>query len=208
MDAARPGMRVGRHPFGTVVKQLRVVVSSTRPGRIGPKVAQWVAERAPGAEWEVELVDLTSLPFLDEDDMPRNGNYAKPHTKRWAREVFEADAVVVVTPQYNRSFPAPIKNAVDYLFAEWHAKPVALVGYGWTGASEATADLARVFGHVKAHVVGEVGLTFTKDLSPEGEMHLTDERRDETDALLRRLGVAADEAADGVEDGVAEVTVG
>ena len=76
--------------------------------------------------------------------MPRNGNYAKAHTKDWASKVFESDAIVVVTPQYNRSFPAPIKNAIDYLFAEWDAKPVALVGYGWTGASDATADLTKV----------------------------------------------------------------
>ena len=80
------------------MKQLRIVVSSTRPGRIGPQVAQWVAGQAPASEWEVELLDLSSLPFFDEEDMPRNGNYAKPHTRDWASKVFEADAIVVVTP--------------------------------------------------------------------------------------------------------------
>ncbi len=109
--------------------------------------------------------------------MPRNGNYAKPHTKDWASKVFESDAIVVVTPQYNRSFPAPIKNAIDYLFAEWDAKPIALVGYGWSGASDATADLTKVLEHVKADVVGATGLVFTQDVSPAGELDVTDERR-------------------------------
>ncbi|GAA2018736.1 NAD(P)H-dependent oxidoreductase [Terrabacter terrae] len=175
------------------MKQLRIVVSSTRPGRIGPKVAEWVAVQAPADEWEVELLDLSSLPFFDEEDMPRNGNYAKPHTKDWASKVFESDAIVVVTPQYNRSFPAPIKNAIDYLFAEWDAKPIALVGYGWTGATDATADLTKVLGHVKADVVGSSGLVFTQDVSPAGELDVTDERRAELLALLDALAAKVDE---------------
>ncbi|WP_235509569.1 NADPH-dependent FMN reductase [Terrabacter sp. Soil811] len=175
------------------MKQLRIVVSSTRPGRIGPKVAEWVAAQAPASEWEVELLDLSSLPFFDEEDMPRNGNYAKPHTKDWASKVFESDAIVVVTPQYNRSFPAPIKNAIDYLFAEWDAKPIALVGYGWSGASDATADLTKVLQHVKADVVGSTGLVFTQDVSPAGELDVTDERRGELGALLDALAAKVDE---------------
>ena len=162
-------------------------MSSTRPGRIGPKVAEWVAAQAPAAEWEVGLLDLSSLPFFDEEDMPKNGNYAKPHTKDWASKVFEADAIVIVTPQYNRSFPAPIKNAIDYLFAEWDRKPIALVGYGWTGASDATADLAKVLGHVKADVVGSTGLVFTQDITPDGELSVQPDRRSELDALLDEL---------------------
>ena len=169
------------------MNQLRIVVSSTRPGRIGPKVAEWVAAQAPSDAWEVELLDLSTLPFFDEEDMPKNGNYAKPHTKVWASKVFESDAIVVVTPQYNRSFPAPIKNAIDYLFAEWDSKPIALVGYGWTGASDATADLTKVLQHVKADVVGSTGLVFTQDVSPEGELDVTAERRAELAGLLEAL---------------------
>jgi NAD(P)H-dependent FMN reductase len=175
------------------VKQLRIVVSSTRPGRIGPKIAEWVAAQAPAGEWKVGLLDLSSLPFFDEEDMPRNGNYAKPHTKDWASKVFESDAIVIVTPQYNRSFPAPIKNAIDYLFAEWDAKPIALVGYGWSGATDATADLTKVLGHVKADVVGATGLVFTQDLSPEGVLDVTAERRAELAGLLEDLATKVDE---------------
>ena len=118
------------------MNQLRVIVSSTRPGRIGPQVAEWVAAQAPAEEWEVQLLDLSDLPFLDEEEHPKAGKYALPHTQRWASEVFESDAIVVVTPQYNRSFPAPIKNAIDMLFAEWDGKPIAVVGYDDLSISE------------------------------------------------------------------------
>ncbi|MFC7487565.1 NADPH-dependent FMN reductase [Knoellia sp. CPCC 206453] len=152
------------------MNQLRIIVSSTRPNRIGHTVTQWVSEQADPEQWEVKVLDLAQigLPFLDEEGMPMQGNYAKPHTQAWASEIFESDAVVVVTPQYNRSFPAPIKNAIDYLFAEWNAKPVALVGYGWSGATDAVADLTKVLTHVKAEVVGSVGLSFPEQLSTEG----------------------------------------
>lgn len=152
------------------MNQLRVIVSSTRPSRIGHKVTQWVSEQASPEQWEVKVLDLAeiALPFLDEEGMPKHGNYALPHTQAWASEIFESDAVVIVTPQYNRSFPAPIKNAIDILFAEWNAKPIALVGYGWSGASDATGDLTKVLAHVKAEVVGAVGLSFPDQLSTEG----------------------------------------
>lgn len=152
------------------MNQLRIIVSSSRPNRIGPTVSQWVRDQADPGQWEVKVLDLgqINLPFMDEEDMPRNGNYAKPHTQAWASEIFESDAIVVVTPQYNRSFPAPIKNAIDYLFAEWQDKPVAIVGYGWSGGVDARADLTKVFTHVSAHVVGDMGLTFPEQLTPEG----------------------------------------
>lgn len=154
------------------MNQLRIVVSSTRPTRIGHKVTQWVRKQVDPTRWEVKILDLAeiNLPFFDEEDMPRSGNYAKAHTQAWASEVFESDALVIVTPQYNRSFPAPIKNAIDYLYAEWEAKPIALVGYGWSGASDAVADLTKVLTHVQADVVGHMGLSFPEQLSTDGSV--------------------------------------
>ncbi len=119
--------------------------------------------------------------------MPKNGNYAKDHTKAWASTVFESDAIIVLTPQYNGSFPAPIKNAIDYLFAEWDGKPIALVGYGWTGADAARADLARVLTHVKAAVVGQTGLVFTQDISPAGDLTMSEAKQDELTSLFDAL---------------------
>ena len=131
----------------------------------------------------------------------RRGGHAEERQLRqaahqaWASTVFESDAVVVVTPQYNRSFPAPIKNAIDYLFAEWDRKPVALVGYGWTGAGDATADLAKVLGHVKADVVGSTGLVFTEDVTPDGDLTVGEDRSAELSALLDALASRVDDPA-------------
>jgi len=73
------------------------------------------------------------------------------------------------------------------LFAEWDGKPIAVVGYGWSGAVDAAADLTKVLMHVKADVVGSTGLIFTQDLTPEGELTTTDERRAELAELLETL---------------------
>lgn len=184
------------------MNQLSIIVSSTRPGRIGDKVTSWVAEQADPQAWEVRVLDLAEidLPFFDEEDMPRNGNYAKAHTQAWASAVFESAAIVVVTPQYNRSFPAPIKNAVDYLFAEWQSKPIGIVGYGWSGAGDARADLAKVLTHVQADVVGDLGLTFPEQLTVDGSVVnagdvATAELRGLLDALGARVGDLADASA-------------
>ena len=178
------------------MNQLRIIVSSTRPNRIGPAVTRWVSEQADPAQWEVKVLDLAAidLPFMDEEDMPRNGNYAKPHTQAWASAIFESDAIVVVTPQYNRSFPAPIKNAVDYLFAEWQSKPIGIVGYGWTGAADARADLAKVLTHVQADVVGDLGLSFPEQLTVDGSV--VDAGAEATDELKGLLGSLAVKVGD------------
>lgn len=176
------------------MNQLSLIVSSTRPNRIGHKVTQWVTEQASTDQWEVTILDLAEidLPFFDEEDMPKNGNYAKPHTQAWASAIFESDAIVVVTPQYNRSFPAPIKNAIDYLFAEWDSKPIGIVGYGWSGAGDARADLAKVLTHVQADVVGDLGLSFPEQLTTDGSIVdagsvATDELRTLLDTLHSRV---------------------
>lgn len=183
------------------VNTLSIIVSSTRPNRIGHAVSHWVAESF-GADWQVRIQDLAviDLPFLDEEEMPATGRYAKPHTIAWARQIAESDAVLVMTPQYNRSFPAPIKNAVDYLFAEWHDKPVAVVGYGWSGALDAAADLAKVFAHLKADVVGTVGLVFNTDLSAAGEVSLSPEK----ESALRALSASLAHSVSGHDDATTE----
>ena len=125
--------------------RIGIVTSSTRPTRIGHHVAQWVATQAPEGV-EVEPIDLRdlALPLLDEPEMPSSGHYAHEHTKRWAALVDGVDAVVFVMPEYNRGYNAALKNAIDYLFAEWDAKPIALVGYGFGGGQRATTALTQL----------------------------------------------------------------
>ncbi|MEX5633167.1 NADPH-dependent FMN reductase [Parafrankia sp. FMc2] len=116
---------------------LQVIVASTRPNRVGPAVGSWIADaaRAHGG-FDVEVVDLAEvdLPLFNEPHHPMTGNYVHEHTKRWSALVSRAQAFVVVTPEYNHSFPASLKNALDYLAREWRYKAVGLVSYGGVSA--------------------------------------------------------------------------
>ncbi len=116
---------------------LQIVVASTRPGRIGLPVAQWVQQVAEKhAGFTVELVDLAevNLPLMDEPNHPRLRQYTHEHTRRWSATVERADAFVFVMPEYNAGYTAPLKNAIDYLVHEWANKPIGVVSYGGVSA--------------------------------------------------------------------------
>jgi NAD(P)H-dependent FMN reductase len=119
------------------VPVLQVIAASTRPGRRGIAVARWVQQLAEAhGGFDVELVDLAEvgLPVFDEPNHPRLGRYEHQHTKDWSATVDRADAFVFVVPEYNHSFPASVKNALDYLSLEWADKPAGLVSYGGVSA--------------------------------------------------------------------------
>ncbi len=124
-----------------------VLVASTRPGRLGPAVATWFvdASAAEAAAVDVDLADLAEidLPMLDEPEHPAGGVYQHEHTRRWSARVAAADAFVVVTPEYNHGMPAVLKNALDYLYAEWAWKPVGFVSYGNTSAGTRSVQMAK-----------------------------------------------------------------
>jgi NAD(P)H-dependent FMN reductase len=127
---------------------LQVVIASTRPGRVGLPVAQWFADaaRAHGG-FEVEVVDLAevNLPFFDEPNHPRLGQYLHQHTRDWSATVSRADAFVFVTPEYNYGFNAVLKNALDFLHREWAHKAVGFVSYGGiAGGTRAVQMLKQV----------------------------------------------------------------
>lgn len=112
---------------------LHVIVATTRPGRAGPSVARWFVDQAAGhASFQIKLVDLAevALPFLDEPAHPRLRDYKHRHTKEWSALVAGADAFVFVTPEYDHGPPAPLVNAIDYLYHEWLYKPAGFVSYG------------------------------------------------------------------------------
>lgn len=113
------------------VNTLMIVVGSVRPGRIGLPIATWVATAAEG-EWDVDFVDLAelALPFMDEPKHPSARAYTKQHTIDWSARVDAADAIILVTPEYNHSFSPALKNAIDFLSQEWWRKPVGFVSYG------------------------------------------------------------------------------
>jgi NAD(P)H-dependent FMN reductase len=119
------------------VPKLLIIIASTRPGRIGLPVANWFVEQATAhGGFDLELVDLQELdlPLLDEPNHPRLRNYTKEHTHAWSATVDAADAIVFVTAEYNHSYTAALKNAIDYLHHEWRHKPLGFVSYGGVAA--------------------------------------------------------------------------
>lgn len=127
--------------------RLGLIIASTRPGRVGLPVAEWIQTvvREHGA-FELDVLDLAeiALPLMDEPNHPRLQRYTNPHTVAWSARVDECDAFVLVMPEYNYGFTAPLKNAIDYLHNEWKYKPVGLVSYGGIAAGTRAAQMIKL----------------------------------------------------------------
>ncbi len=127
--------------------KLKIITSTTRPGHKGTSIARWMRDlAAQDPQWEIELLDLAAidLPMMDEPNHPRFANYQQEHTKRWSATINEADAFIFVVAEYNYSFTAPLKNAIDYLLKEWAGKPAGLVSYGGVSAGTRAANALRI----------------------------------------------------------------
>lgn len=151
--------------------RIGIVITSTRPTRIGHHVASWIADQAPEGV-AAELVDLAAidLPFLADPQHPKLGEYELASTRSWAETVSSYDGLVIALAEYNGGYTAPLKNAIDTLFAEWNDKPVGVVGYGWGGAARAVTALGPVLQTVGATQTDGPGLSFTEHLTVEGEI--------------------------------------
>jgi NAD(P)H-dependent FMN reductase len=129
------------------MSKLLVIIVSTRPQRTGVPVANWFFDQArKHAKFDAELVDLkaVNLPLLDEPKHPRFHQYEHEHTKAWSARITAADAFVFVTPEYNYGAPAPLVNALDYLYTEWHYKPAAFVSYGGVSGGTRSVQMAKL----------------------------------------------------------------
>jgi NAD(P)H-dependent FMN reductase len=127
--------------------KLHVVTASTRPTRVGPKIAAWFAERARAhAGFEVTPVDLAevALPAYDEPEHPRFRRYVHEHTKRWSAIVDAADAFAFVIPEYNYFAPPALVNAFDFVLHEWGYKPCAFVSYGGVSGGTRSAQMCKL----------------------------------------------------------------
>ena len=137
--------------------RIAIIVGSTRPGRRGADVAAWVQAAAVGrVDATYDVVDLADhpLPHLDEAMPPILGTYSEAHTQAWASTIATYDGFVVVTPEYNHSIPGVLKNAIDYLFAEWNHKVAGVVAYGAENGARAAEHLRQIFGELKVPVYG------------------------------------------------------
>jgi len=129
-------------------KKIRVglIYGSTREGRFCDKVAAWAAEQiVSSGKFAVDIIDPLAIP-LDPDKSPH-----KEHPASIRQLLDRAEAFVVVTPEYNHGYPAPLKALIDSAGAEWQAKPVAFVSYGGvSGGLRAVEQLRQVFAELHA----------------------------------------------------------
>ena len=147
--------------------RIGIIVGSTRPGRNGAAVARWVqqaAERRGDALYEtVDIADF-NLPLLDEPVPASMGQYGKDHTRAWAAKIGSLDGFIFVTPEYNHSTSGALKNAIDFLSAEWANKAAGFVGYGSAGGTRAVEHLRGIAGELQiADVRGQVILSLFDD---------------------------------------------
>ena len=155
--------------------KIGIIVGSTRQGRVTDRVAKWVEQTAAKQlpEAELTLLDMQdyALPFFDEAISPQYNPERKPEgvVKNWLDALAAQDAIIIVTPEYNRSIPAVLKNALDYVGYELARKPVAIVGHGSAGANQAISHLRGITAGVLAiSVPAFVGIAQAASIDENG----------------------------------------
>jgi NAD(P)H-dependent FMN reductase len=147
--------------------KIAIIIASTRPGRKGEVVGKWAFEIArKRTDAEFELVDLAeyNLPLLDEPIPASFGKYSHDHTRRWSAKISSFDGYVFVTPEYNHSIPAALKNSLDFLHNEFHNKAAGFIGYGAAMAVRSIEHLKCVLAELQvATVRNQVGLSMFTD---------------------------------------------
>lgn len=165
------------------MSNLLIVNGSVREGRIGGSIGEWVKQAAEASgRFTVDYADLAELrlPLMDEPNHPRLKKYIHDHTIAWSERVAAADGFLFLFPEYNHSYSAPIKNAVDYLHNEWNRKPVGLVNWGGnsggTRAQAAFRAVATALGMVTTK--GNVEINFPqRQLNEAGEFEPNEQQR-------------------------------
>lgn len=170
---AEPPLRVG------------VIVGSTRPGRVGPVVARWFTSRLEQRhDLAGDLIDLAEIGLPDVLGGPED-----PAVDRYRARLDAADGFVVVTPEYNHGYPAPLKQAIDLARSEWQAKPVGFVAYGGLAAGmRAVEQLRQVFAELHAVTLRDaVGIPGIRDHVQDGELVDTERAERTAKVMLDRL---------------------
>lgn len=153
------------------MKNIGVIIGSTRPNRIGPVITRWLIESITVRnDLKLEVIDLQewNLPLLDEPGMAASGAYANEKTKKWSEKIKSKDGFIFVTPQYNWGYPASLKNAVDYLFNEWNNKPTIIASYAYRGGGKAADQFRQVTEGLRMKpVITMPAITIVKDMYTE-----------------------------------------
>lgn len=175
-----------------------VILGSARKGGTGQRVGQWVKD-AVNAQGDLELdyvsVDELNLPIFNEAFSPKyrhytGDDYTNPDGKAWAERVAKAEAVIVVTPEYNHGYPGGLKNSFDWVGTEWQGKPVAFVGYSITqfGGVRAVEQLRQVVTEMGMHQVPNAVLVGTaQEVLSESGVSSSDELNGTLSGVLKDL---------------------
>lgn len=173
------------------MQKILVITGSTRPGRKGADVTKWFLEATKNtSDFEFTVADLAEigLPMLDEPVPALFGKYQNEHTKAWAAQLTNADGFVLVTPEYNHGYPASLKNAIDYTYAEWNHKPVAFVSYGVMGGVRAVEQLKPVLSRLDAAPLdAQVALLLDKHFTQNGSVAADEHVQNDLAAMLTSL---------------------
>jgi NAD(P)H-dependent FMN reductase len=157
------------------MSKILVVSSSVRENRAADNIIEIVtAQLAKHNDFEVTVADFKELemPFFNSPLNPSSDEYVADNENviKWGKLVTDADAIVMLVAEYNRSFTSVLKNAIDWLYKEWANVPVVLIGYGWSGGAGATAQLRQVLGsNIAAKPMEtEANLRFMKEINVNG----------------------------------------
>jgi NAD(P)H-dependent FMN reductase len=154
---------------------IKIIIGSTRQGRVSDRVAKWVAQEASKLQdARVEIIDLKNyeLPFWDEPISPQYNPDRKPHdiAVQLLAKLSEGDAYIIVTPEYNRSISGVLKNALDYVDFQFKQKPIAIVAHGSTGGAQAANSLRSILPGLQAvttptivYFIGQAGSVIDED---------------------------------------------
>jgi NAD(P)H-dependent FMN reductase len=172
--------------------KLEVIITSTRPQRVGLPIGQWFYDHAvKHGKFEVGFTDLKeiNLPVFNEPKHPRLQEYEYQQTKDWSARVDQADAFVFVIPEYNHAMPPAMLNALDYLQKEWNYKAAGFVSYGGVSAGTRSWVMARqVLTSFKVMPIPEaVNIPFVGQLMKEGVFQATNAHTDPANVMLDEL---------------------
>ena len=163
--------------------RVAVISSSVRDGRMSPSIADWVVaalDRTHGVK--VDLIDLAAITLPDDSQLYPGGGPATVVGQR----IEAAEAFVFVTPEYNHSYPAPLKRLIDWHYREWMLKPAAIVAYGVYGGHAAIEHLRGVLAELNMVTTRRcLGLSVPWETLDDDERYTPAETL--TDGLVRAL---------------------
>lgn len=171
----------------TTMTQLNIgiILGSTREGRLSPQVGNWVKELADKrGDANYTVIDIADykLPLLGEAGADASGAAA------WSEAVAKQDGFVFVAQEYNHSITGSLKNALDYLRAEWNNKAAGIVSYGSVGGARAAEHLRGILGELSvADVRVHPALSLFTDFENGSELKAAPVQADSVNQMLDQV---------------------